>query len=133
MYLLTATVCDRPAVCARPALQSGHGGDSHFGHSLVMCGRHPGEEAQTPPPALVTLVEWGRSIGPSGPLIFPKTSRKLLSVIVEGGASGCYLGHCVKQYVSNLTDVPLSLLIERALFICFDTSACSVSSQLMAS
>lgn len=77
-----------------------------------------------------------RTVGPSGPLIFPKTSIKFLSVILfvgGGGTLGCWLGHCVKQCVSNLTDVPFSLLIERALFICFDTSACSVSSQLMAS
>lgn len=35
----------------------------------------------------------------------------------------------LKQCMSlNLSDLPLSLLIERALFICFDTSAFSVLS-----
>lgn len=47
---------------------------------------------------------------------------------------GCWLGRAWEAVcVSNLTDLPLSLLIERALFICFDTSAFSVLFQLMAS
>lgn len=66
-------------------------------------------------------------------LTSPQIAPELLSCLVRLGW-GRWLG-CAWEAacVSNLTDFPLSLLIERALFICFDTSALSVLFQLMAS
>lgn len=126
----------------------GSGGNECSVHNLPLPGIRCEEEPEdgafwVPLDTCPLYVSWGGSVDPGkgtnvsvccqvsrAPDLSPDWNWNLLSLILLiWGWEGAGVAMGVKQCMSlNLSDLPLSLLIERALFICFDTSAFSVLS-----